>query len=108
MTNAMIIHNAQMSLMENGIISGTGNTIEFEDAEGNAIECEEPEAIHTYNAWKKLGFQVQKGEKAIAAFPVWTYKSGKIDEETGEEGQAKMFMKKASFFKASQVAPITA
>lgn len=62
--------------------------------------------IITYNAWKELGFQVQKGQKAVAQFTIWKHCNGKVDEETGEEKPGKMFMKKASFFTAKQVQAI--
>ena len=42
-----------------------------------------PELIHTYQKWKELGYQVRRGEKAIAKFPIWKYVSCK-NEETKE------------------------
>ena len=99
MTNAMIIFTESMRLMDEGVIGGSGTFGETED--GKKVEL--PEAIHTYSAWQSMGFQVRKGEKAIAKFPVWKYRNGKVDEETGEEGEGRMFMKTAAFFTAAQV-----
>ena len=70
----------------------------------------EEEEIHTYAHWKSLGYQVKKGEKAIAQFPVWKYTSKKKAEEVSEEeAQARgyCFMKLSSFFSTKQVEPIT-
>ena len=97
MTNSMIILSESIQLMKNGVIEGTGEFFTTDD--GKQLEL--PEAIHTYQGWKDLGYQVQKGEKAIAKFMIWKHTTKK-NEETGEE-KSNMFMKKASFFKGSQV-----
>lgn len=62
------------------------------------------EVCHTYQHWKKLGYQVQKGEKALFKCSIWKHTSKK-DKETGDE-ETHMFMKTANFFGASQVKPI--
>ena len=89
----------------------------------------EPEEIHTYAEWKKAGFQVQRGQKAIAKFTIWMYadKTKKLTKEEADSINAVMitpseqlaqegdevktnghyYMKEASFFSASQVAPAT-
>lgn len=113
MTNAMIVLNESVRLMEEGKIGTTGRKIVVEDAAGQKIEMDEPEAIHTYQTWKALGYQVQKGQKAVAQFSIWKYKA-KVSEmemvnvETGKKetvqmDDSKMFMKLASWFSASQV-----
>ena len=61
--------------------------------------------IHTYTKWKNLGFQVCKGQKAVAKFPVWKYVSASKDKQ-GNEKKAKMFLKKSAFFSSKQVKPI--
>lgn len=104
MTNAQIIFNESQRLAAEGVIKYTGRVFEGVDMEGKPIQVKETEPIHTYNAWKELGYQVQKGQKAVAQFVIWKYKS-KVVEETGEE-DATMFMKKASFFTAAQVEKI--
>lgn len=71
--------------------------------------CEEngiTEQIHTYNRWKQLGFQVQKGSKAVAKITIWKASRKKSDED--DEDEPRMFMKTASFFAASQVEPVKA
>lgn len=107
MTNAQIIFIEGQKLAESGVIAYTGKTYKALDMAGNEVEGKETEPIHTYATWKQMGFQVQKGQKAIAKFPVWKYTS-KVNEETGEEENAHMFMKTASFFKLTQVEPISA
>ena len=104
MTNAMIILTESVKLMEDGILTGTGEIIVVEDSEGNKKQLEMPEPIHTFAGWKKLGYCVKKNEHCIAKFPVWNYKSRKVKNEEGEEeDKANMFLKTAFFFKASQV-----
>lgn len=105
MTNEQIIFNNSLQLMEDGIIKGTGRTITVEDENGEKMEIPEPEAIHTYQAWKHLGFQVKRGQKAKASFLIWkhTVKRAKQEQDEDEE---KMFMTKAFFFTFDQVEPI--
>lgn len=105
MTNASIILAERFRLMKQGIIKGTGEIVTVEE-NGVKKQVEMPEKIHTYNAWKSMGFQVQKGEKAVAQFTIWKYKNSKTDEETGEQDSGRMFMKKSSFFTARQVKKI--
>lgn len=81
MTNADIITNAKLL---NGIT---------EDA-------------HTYAYWKKLGYQVKKGEKAKFKCQIWKYTSKKVEEKGEEKEKSSMFMKMASFFTESQVEEI--
>lgn len=131
MNNAQIIFNESVELMKNGLIGTTGRqiTIEYEkDGEKVKETIQEPEPIHTYAEWKKAGFQVQKGQKAVASFTIWmwTEKTGKLTKEQADSINTVMinadgskaqegdeiksgghyYLKKASFFKASQVAPI--
>lgn len=115
MTNAQIIFNESIKLMEEGIINSTGRTITVQDAEGNKKQMLEPEEIHTYAAWKKLGYQVKKGQKAVASFTIWKYAEKKTDMEVtytdGTKGieevdDSKMFMKKSFFFTFDQTEEI--
>lgn len=102
-TNAMIILNASMELMAQGKIKGTGRMIRVQFQDGER-EIPEPEQIHTYQHWKECGYQVRKGEHAVADFSIWKYTS-KAKGQTEEEAQEKgfCFMKKAFWFTASQV-----
>lgn len=108
MTNAMIIFNAAMKLMDEGIIGTTGRKMVMETPDGDKIEVMEPEVIHTYAVWKSLGYQVKRGEKNIAAITIWKAGKGKQTEQAeegdqdGENSRIKMFLKTAFFFKASQ------
>lgn len=105
MTNQMIILLESIKLMDEGKIKGSG--IKGLNPDGKEIEL--PEAIHTYQIWKQLGFQVKKGEKAVAQFPIWKHTS-KATEEIDENGDPKvkenMFLKTSSFFTKAQVEPI--
>lgn len=105
MTNAMIIFNESVRLMENGIIEGTGEFVTVEAEDGTKRELEMPEQIHTFAAWKQLGYSVKKGEKAIAKFNIWkhTTKIEKVEGTEEEEEKSKMFMQMSAFFKFSQV-----
>ena len=82
------------------------------DENGNEVEhlVEIPEPIHTYAAWKELGYQVKKGEKAVTSFTIWKYAKVKHDVEDDDEQnqtpEGRLFMKKAFFFKRSQVEAI--
>lgn len=112
MTNQMIILIESVQLMEQGIISGSGVFGTYTDRDGTEKRIELPEQIHTFAAWKQAGYIVKKGEHAIAAFPVWTYRAPRQDREnatesdgneSNEQATGRMFMKKAFFFKRSQV-----
>lgn len=103
MTNAQIIFNESLKLAEAGIIGTTGRVLELVDGAGNKTAVQEPETIHTYAAWKSLGFQVKKGSKAVASFTIWKHTTKKSRNDDGEEQeQENMFMTKASFFTIGQ------
>lgn len=115
MTNQMIIFWASVELMEQGILKPTGEKIVVKDQDGKDKELDMPEEIHTYQHWKDLGYQVQKGQKSIAKFPVWKHTGGKMEKMIDTEGneqevpdRGRMFMKTAAFFSRSQVEEITA
>lgn len=105
MTNEQIIFNERLNLMESGIIGNTGRKIVMENENGKKEEIFEPEEIHTYNGWKALNRQVQRGEKAIASFQIWKHTVKKPKNEDEEE-QEKMFMTKAFFFRECQTKTI--
>lgn len=105
MTNEMIILLESVKLMEEGILKPTRKVVTVEDAEGNVKKVKMPEEIHTYSAWKSKGYQVQKGQKAIAQFPVWKMVVKKSEEEDKPDTQ-KMYMKNAHFFTKAQVEKI--
>ena len=107
MTNAQIIFENRVFLMQEGVLRATEETVTIQNEDGTEEKIPMPEEIHTYNGWKKLGYQVQKGEHAVAKFPIWKYKSAKKqDDEAGDEEQpqkGKMFKKVAFFFTIDQV-----
>lgn len=108
MTNAAIILDHQLYLMEQGKIGTTGRMFEAVtvDADGNETRklLPEPEPIHTFQHWKALGYSVKKGEHAVAKFAIWKHSAKKETDENGEELEnSSMFMKVAHFFALSQV-----
>lgn len=87
MTNAEIIFQNRIFLMEQGVIQGIpGTSVTVKDEQGER-EVLMPEEIHTYNAWKKLGYQVQKGQHAVAKFPIWKFRVSKKQEQEADEEQ---------------------
>ena len=92
MTNVQIVENNRQALIEAGIIG-------------------ENDTIHTYEYWKAAGYQVKRGEKAIARFPIW--KKGKqetIVEVKTEDGKqektidtGRFFLKESCFFSSLQI-----
>ena len=120
MTNAQIILHESLSLMEQGILKGSGQFAEVETAEGT-MTIELPEVIHTFQGWKQLGYSVKKGEKSSIKFPIWKHTTkmlktdtdsaelNKMNQQINEQGgQTNMFMKTAAWFTFSQVEPIQA
>lgn len=107
MTNQMIVFMQAQKLAEEGKIGYTGRTFKAQTPDGKEVEYKETEPIHTYNVWKSLGYQVQKGQKSVAQFTIWKH-TAKRNEETGEEENSRMFMKMASFFSQAQVEKVGA
>lgn len=107
MTNAMIILDESVRLMDEGVLKGTGEYVTVENKDGTTKQLEMPEAIHTFQGWKERGYSVKKGEKAIAKFPIWKHTSKKVEVDGEEEERTNMFMKTAAFFKFEQVERIT-
>lgn len=110
MTNAEIIETAAQELAAEGKIKYTGRVIIARDPEGNEVRVKETEAIHTYSHWAELGYQVRKGEKAVAKIQIWKHTGAKVEELPQADGskaeyidKGHMFMKVAAFFSASQV-----
>ena len=112
MTNAEIILGEQIKLADEGIIKIIGWDI-FVTDDGEEVEIPKFQPIHTYQAWRKLGYQVKKGEKAVAKFSVWKYltKKKKAEDETNEEetntGKGRCYMKVSAFFTDEQVEKIS-
>ena len=112
MTNAAIIFDVSIRLMDDGILKGTGRFLDVVNEDGSTEKLEIPEEIHTFNAWKQRGFIVRKGEHAVASFPIWKYVTRKnaTDEplEAAEEANGFCRMKLSHFFSVRQVEPLMA
>lgn len=104
MTNEQIIFKERVSLMNRGIIGTTGRAIQVVGEDGQKRMLAEPEEIHTYAAWRSLGYQVQRGQKAVSKISIWRHTTTKAKDES-EEDRENMFMTVAAFFSASQVKP---
>lgn len=62
--------------------------------------------LHTYAQWKKLGYQVKKGEKSKHRISVWKRSIKKVENEEGEKEEVdngRYFLKKSAFFTQDQV-----
>lgn len=59
MNNATIIFNSSIQLMKEGVLEGTGEFLMIKYDDGHTEEVEVLEPIHTYQAWKTLGYQVR-------------------------------------------------
>lgn len=67
--------------------------------------------LHTYQEWKRLGYQVQKGSKALFKTKIWKPRKGaKVEELEKEESieikKKNFIMVNASFFGINQVMKI--
>lgn len=108
-TNAEIIIGEQLRLLEEGVLHYTGRKIHGVNMlTGEECEIDEIQPLHTYAKWKSLGYQVKKGEKAIAKFSIWkyTHKKPKDEEEVQQQGRGYCFMKMSAFFTDTQVEKI--
>lgn len=112
MTNAQIIFNAEQELAKEGKIKYTGRVFNVRFDDGTEGIIKETENIHTYATWKQMGFQVQKGQKAVAQIQIWKHTGAKVEEVPTADGEVavidkgRMFMKVAHFFSRSQVEAI--
>jgi len=107
MTNNEIISNARFSLMEQGLLNGSGVFAEVVAEDGSRRTVELPEEIHTFQGWKARGFKVNRGEHSKIKLSIWKHTTRRVaDEDGNEEDQDRMFMTDAYFFTPSQVAPI--
>ncbi|MBR4589650.1 MAG: hypothetical protein IKO36_03210 [Bacteroidaceae bacterium] len=111
MTNEMIIMMESVRLMKEGVIKGTGKFAEAE-INGKIEKFEIPEEIHTYERWRKMGYQVQKGQTSFIKFKVWFYtgrngRSQEVEEgaENSRQQRGKCYMRMTAFFTADQVKP---
>lgn len=107
MTNQYIIYKESQRLLKEGKLKATGRVFTFTLTNGEKVEVQETEPIHTFAAWKELGYKVKKGEHAIAKFSIWKYSSKKTENENGEEVEnGRCWLKESHFFSQSQVEAI--
>lgn len=65
--------------------------------------------LHTYAQWKKLGYQVKKGEKSKHRISVWKRSIKKVENEDGEKEEVdngRYLLKESAFFTQDQVEAI--
>ena len=67
----------------------------------HGITCE----VHTFAAWKQMGYVVKKGEKAAICTQLWKKVKKKAKEE-GEDPEEKFVLVKSYLFTENQVEPI--
>lgn len=96
--NETIILAARFDLMDRGIIGRTGRKIPIETETGT-IFVDEPEELHTFEAWKAAGFNVKKGQHAISRISIWKHTGPKNVSVPMEDGTQKEFEDKGHFFK---------
>ena len=66
--------------------------------------------LHTYAQWKKLGYQVKRGEKSKHKITVWKRSTKKIENEDGDKEEVdtgRYFLKESAFFTQEQVERMT-
>lgn len=63
--------------------------------------------LHTYAEWKKMGYQVRKGEHAVLKCKIFMYRGDEpgdgSDTDPEKEVKGSFYMKSASFFRREQV-----
>lgn len=62
--------------------------------------------LHTFSEWKRLGYQVKKGQKARIAIDIWKKSNKKRKNENGEEMEEtedRYYKKLSHFFTFDQV-----
>lgn len=87
-TNNQIVMAAWLELVAAGII-------------------DESEDLHTFDYWRKCGYTVKRGEKAITSLMIWKHTTKHTTNDDGSiTDDSRMFMKKAYFFSTNQVEKI--
>ena len=95
MTNEQIIHNAAVS---SGLISA-GEAAAY-------LKSGQRLPLHTYQEWRRMGYQVKAGEKAALVVNLWRYTKNAGKDAEGNEVEAAgehAYMAKAHLFAAGQV-----
>ena len=97
-------------MTNNEIINNTASVLYAENLD-DILMNDGTIGLHTYNEWRKLGYQVQKGERAKAKVKLWKKvrrKKAKLDKDakSDDEYETKFIMTNASLFDLTQVKPI--
>jgi hypothetical protein len=100
MKNEIIILDAKQKLAEQGLIKYTGRTLMIELMDGSEYTFKETEQIHTFMEWKRLGYKVKKGSKAITKLQIWV---PTVKENEDGVKTTKFWLKNSAFFSESQV-----
>ena len=102
MTNEQIIQQAAVT---SGLF--TQETVDTFAAEGVRLP------LHTYQEWRRLGYQVKQGEEAVLVVNLWRFSKVAVDtEDSAREQEAenatgeRAYMAKAHLFLGSQVEKI--
>jgi DNA mismatch repair ATPase MutS len=103
MKNEIIILDAKQKLAEQGLIKYTGRTLMIELMDGSEYTFKETEQIHTFMEWKRLGYKVKKGSKAITKLQIWV---PTVKENEDGIKTTKFWLKNSAFFSESQVEKI--
>lgn len=101
MKNEIIILDAKQKLAEQGLIKYTGRALMIELMDGSKFK--ETEQIHTFMEWKRLGYKVKKGNKAITKLQIWV---PTVKENENGIKITKFWLKNSAFFSESQVEKI--
>ncbi|MBQ6611370.1 MAG: hypothetical protein IJH70_13145 [Oscillospiraceae bacterium] len=89
MTNAMIIFNESVKLMEAGKIRGTGRFVEVEDQNGNKQQLELPEASTLTTHGKSLVFRCRRDRKPLLSLPSGSMQPGSTPKQKQMEPQKR-------------------
>lgn len=100
MKNEIVILDAKQKLAEKGKIKYTGRTLAIELMDGSKYIFKETEEIHTFMEWKRLGYKVKKGSKAITKLQIWV---PTVKENEDGIKTTKFWLKNSAFFSESQV-----
>jgi hypothetical protein len=100
MKNEIIILDAKQKLAEQGLIKYTGRTLVIELMDNSEYTFKETEQIHTFMEWKRLGYKVKKGSKAITKLQIWV---PTVKENEDGIKTTKFWLKNSAFFSESQV-----
>ena len=74
--------------------------------ERKELGLDEDLILKTYQDWKRLGYQVKKGEKSVMTCMIWFPKKSKVvksDADSEEVNDGSFFKSKAFFFSQNQV-----